>query len=162
MHARMTTLVRDVMSRRPLTIDREARLTDAMGMMRANQIRHLPVVDDNGRLVGIITDRDLRSAAMAPSLAEFLPPELKQAVERAGMFLEGLRVKDAMTWSVVTTRPDASVPEAGAVMFQHRIGSLPVCTHGELVGIVTERDIYKALMSAIRPVRGADPDTFFW
>lgn len=162
MHARITTLVRDMMTRRPITIDPEARLTDASAMMRDNQIRHLPVVDDNGQLVGIITDRDLRSAAMAPSVVEFLPPDLRQAVERAATLLEGLRVKDAMTWSVVTTRPDASVPEAGAVMFQHRIGSLPVRTNGELVGIVTERDIYKALMAEIRPVRGSDPDTFFW
>lgn len=162
MHARMTTLVQDVMTRRPITIDPEARLTDATAIMRDNQIRHLPVVDDKSRLVGIITDRDLRSAAIAPSVVEFLPPELKQAVESAGMLMDGLRVKNAMTWSVVTTRPDASIPEAGAVMFQHRIGSLPVCSNGELVGIVTERDIYKALMSAIRPVRGSDPDTFFW
>jgi acetoin utilization protein AcuB len=150
------------MTRRPITIDPEARLADANAIMRDNQIRHLPVVGDKSQLVGIITDRDLRSAAIAPSVAEFLPPELKQAVEGAGMLLDGLRVKNAMTWSVVTTRPDASVPEAGAVMFQHRIGSLPVCSNGELVGIVTERDIYKALMSAIRPVRGSDPDTFFW
>ena len=162
MHARITTLVRDVMTRRPITVDPEARLIDAMALMRDNQIRHLPVVDDKRRVVGIITDRDLRSAAMAPSLIEFLPPELKQAVESAGMLLERLRVKDAMTWSVVTTRPDASVPEAGAVMFQHPIGSLPVCANGVLVGIVTERDIYKALKSAIQPVRGSDPDSFFW
>lgn len=162
MHARITTLVRDVMTRRPITIDPEARLIDAIGIMRDNQIRHLPVVDDKRQIVGIITDRDLRSAAMAPSLVEFLPPHLRQPVERAGMLLERLRVQDAMTWNVVTTRPDASIPEAGAVMFQHRIGSLPVCTNRDLVGIVTERDIYKALMSAIQPVRGSDPDTFFW
>ena len=66
MHARITTLVRDVMTGRPITIDPEARLTDAMAMMRDKQIRHLPVVDDKRRVVGIITDRDLRSAAMAP------------------------------------------------------------------------------------------------
>lgn len=162
MHSRITALVRDVMTRRPITIDPEARLTDALTMMRDNQIRHLPVVDDNKRLVGIITDRDLRSAVIGPSVVEFLPPKHRQAVEKAGALLGELRVKDAMTWSVVTTRPDASVPEAGAVMFQHRIGSLPVRANNELVGIVTERDIYKALMSAIRPVRGSDPDTFFW
>jgi acetoin utilization protein AcuB len=150
------------MTRRPITIDPEARLPTALTLMRDNQIRHLPVVDDKSRLVGIITDRDLRSAAMAPSFAEFLPPDLKRAVESAATLLEGLRVRDAMTWSVVTTRPDAPVPEAGAIMFQRRIGSLPVCAEGQLVGIVTERDICKALMTAMQPVRGADPDTFFW
>ena len=162
MQPRMTTLVRDVMTRQPITTDPEARLSTALAVMRDNQIRHLPVVDDKGRLVGIITDRDLRSAAMAPSIAEFLPPDLKRAVETAATLLEGLRVRHAMTWRVVTTRPDAPITEAGAIMFQRRIGSLPVCADGVLVGIVTERDICKALMMSIQPVRGADPDTFFW
>ena len=162
MDARMKTLVRDVMAKRPITIDPQAPLATAIAVMREKEIRHLPVVDDTARLVGIITDRDLRSAALAPSLAEFLPSGLRRAVEGAAGMLGELRVKDAMTWGVVTTRPDASVAEAGAVMFERRIGSLPVRENGKLVGIITERDIFKALMMAIKPVRGADPDTFFW
>ena len=162
MHVRVTTTVRDVMARRPITVDPEAPLATAIAVMRDKEIRHLPVVDDTGGLVGIITDRDLRSAALGSSLAEFLPVDLRRAVDRAAGMLQELRVKDAMTWGVVTTRPDASVAEAGAVMFERRIGSLPVRENGKLVGIVTERDIFKALMMAIKPVRGADPDTFFW
>jgi acetoin utilization protein AcuB len=162
MPARMTTRVRDVMSKQPITIDPEAPLATAIAVMREKEIRHLPVVDHTGRLAGIITDRDLRSAALAPALAEFLPVGLRRAVEGAAEVLQELRVKDAMTWGVVTTRPDASVAEAGAVMFERRIGSLPVRENGKLVGIVTERDIFKALMMAIKPVRGADPDNYFW
>jgi acetoin utilization protein AcuB len=162
MHARTTTLVRNVMTKHPITIDPEAPLATAIAVMREKEIRHLPVVDNKGRLAGIITDRDLRSAALAPALAEFLPAGLRRAVEGAAEMLQELRVKDAMTWGVVTTRPDASVAEAGAVMFERRIGSLPVRENGKLVGIVTERDIFKALMMAIKPVRGTDPDTFFW
>jgi len=162
MHAPMTTLVRDVMLKQPITIDPEAPLATAIAVMREKEIRHLPVVDHFGRLVGIITDRDLRSAALAPALTEFLPVGLRRAVEGAAEVLQVLRVKDAMTWGVATTRSDASVAEAGAVMFERRIGSLPVCEHGKLVGIVTERDIFKALMMAIKPIRGADPDTYFW
>ena len=158
----MTTLVRDVMARRPITIDPAASLATAIAVMRDKQIRHLPVVDDAGRLVGIITDRDLRSAVLAPALAEFLPLGLRRALDSATQALQELRVKDAMTWSAVTTRPDASVSEAAAVMFECRVGSLPVRENGKLVGIVTERDIFKALMMAIPAVRGADPDTFFW
>lgn len=162
MHARITALVRDVMTRRTLTIEPEASLATAIAVMRDNGIRHLPVVDSTGRLAGIITDRDLRSAALTPALAEFLPASLKRAVEGAAEILQELRVKDVMTWGVVTTRPDATVVEAGAVMFERRIGSLPVRENGKLVGIVTERDVFKALMMTIKPVRGADPDTFFW
>ena len=161
-HRMKANAVRDVMTRQPITIDPEAPLATALSVMREKQIRHLPVVDDRGELVGIITDRDLRSAAMAPSIVEFLPADLRQAVEGAAMILDELRVRDAMTWAVVTTRPDASVAEAGAVMFERRVGSLPVRENGKLVGIVTERDIFKALMMSIQPVRGADPDTFFW
>jgi CBS domain-containing protein len=150
------------MTRRPITVDPDAPLATAMAVMREREIRHLPVVDEVGRLVGIITDRDLRSAALAPPLAEFLPAGLRRAVDDAAGMLGRLRVKDAMTWGVVTTRPGASVAEAGAVMFERRIGSLPVRENGKLVGIVTERDIFKALMMAIHPVRGSDPDTFFW
>lgn len=162
MHMRVTTKVRDVMARRPITVDPEAPLATAIAVMRDKEIRHLPVVDEAGRLIGIITDRDLRSAALGSSLAEFLPVDLRRAVDSAAEMLQELRVRDAMTWGVVTTRPDASVAEAGAVMFERRIGSLPVRENGKLVGIVTERDIFKALMMAIKPVRGGDPDTFFW
>lgn len=162
MPTRMKTLVRDVMAKRPITIDPEAPLATAIAVMREREIRHLPVVDDGGRLVGIITDRDLRSAALAPALAEFLPSDLRRAVERAAGMLEALRVKDAMTWSVVTTPPTAAVAEAAAVMFERRVGCLPVRENGKLVGIVTEREIFRALMMAIPAARGADPDTFFW
>jgi CBS domain-containing protein len=158
----MRAAVRDVMTRPPITLDPEAPLATALFVMREKQIRHLPVVDDKGELIGIITDRDLRSATIAPSIVEFLPAGLKSAVEGAATILEELRVKDVMTWTVVTTRPEASVAEAGAVMFERRIGSLPVRESGKLIGIVTERDIFKALMMSIQPVRGADPDTFFW
>jgi hypothetical protein len=64
--------VKDVMSRNPITIDPEAPLATAMAVMKKEGIRHLPVTDDTGRLLGIITDRDLRSAAFAPALIEHL------------------------------------------------------------------------------------------
>lgn len=156
------TLVRDVMTSHPITIDPEAPLATAVEVMRAKEIRHLPVVDDSARLVGIITDRDLRSASMAPTLAEFLPPDLKQAIDGARGMLEELRVRDVMTWSVICTRPDAPVAEAAGIMFDRRIGCLPVREHDALIGIVTERDIFRALMMSIPPIRGADPDTFLW
>jgi len=162
MSVQATTLVRDVMAKQPVTIAPEASLASAIAVMREREIRHLPVVDDTGRLLGIITDRDLRSAALAPALAEFLPAGLRRAVEGAAEVLEQLRVQDAMTRGVVTTRPEASVAEAGAVMFERRVGSLPVRENGKLIGIVTERDIFKALMMTIKPIRGTDPDTFFW
>lgn len=56
-----------------------------------------------------------------------------------------MKVRDVMTWSVVTTDPDATLVQAGFIMFQRRIGSLPVVENGRLVGILTERDVLAAL-----------------
>ena len=63
--------VREVMAKDPVTIDPEAAVGSALDVMRANHVRHLPVVDEAGALMGIITDRDLRHAAFAPAVQEY-------------------------------------------------------------------------------------------
>jgi acetoin utilization protein AcuB len=118
--------------------------------MRDRKIRHLPVVEHGGRLVGMLTDRDVRHAALVPALAEYLPWELRR--------LKSLRIRDVMTWSVVTTHPEATVAQAGVTMFQRRIGSLPVVDDGRLVGILTETD----LLSALTRGQETDPDALEW
>ena len=140
--------VRDIMTSQPATIAPEAPLGAALAAMRERQIRHLPVVDEGGRLVGILTDRDLRQATFARFRA------LHEA-ER------DLTVQDAMSWAVVTTHPDATIGHAAAVMFERRIGSLPIVEDGRLVGILTERDLLRALMKEY-PARGWDADAFLW
>ena len=65
-----------------------------------------------------------------------------------------------MTWSVVTTHPDATLGQTGLTMFQRRIGCLPVIEEGRLVGIVTDRDILRAL-SGGQQIE-SDPDVFPW
>jgi len=153
--------VEEVMTKDPLTIDPEAALGTAMEVMRANEIRHLPVVDDSGQLVGVITDRDLRQATFAPALAEHLSLRGQRRLRGLGYALEDLRVKDAMTWVVVTTRPEATTAHAAMLMFERRVGSLPVVEGGKLVGILTERDLLKALMREYPGTR-IDPGTFLW
>ena len=137
--------VRSAMTKDPFTIDPDAPLATAVDVMRARSLRHLPVVDDSGQLIGIITDRDLRHAALAPALAEFLPAGTRWRLRHAGEMLESLRVRDAMTWGVVTTRPDAPLAEAALLMSERRVGSLPVVEQGRLVGMLTERDVLAAL-----------------
>jgi acetoin utilization protein AcuB len=75
---------------------------------------------------------------------------------------EELRVRDAMTGGVVTTSPEAPLAQAAAIMAEGRFGSLPVVEGGKLVGLVTERDVLKALATTLPAVRGLDPDTYFW
>jgi acetoin utilization protein AcuB len=92
----------------------------------------------------MLTDRDLRHAAFVPALAEHLtwdPWRLKSP-----------RVRDVMTWSVVTTSPDDTLVQAGLTMFRRRIGSLPVVEHGCLVGILTDDDVIRAL----NPAQGSE------
>lgn len=154
--------VREIMTRHPITIDPEAPVGTAWAVMVERQVRHLPVVDDGGSLRGIVTDRDLRSAAFGPAIAEHLSPGARRRLRGLSATLENLRVRDVMTWDVVRIRPDAPVAQAAALMHEGRFGSLPVIEDGKLAGIVTERDVLRTLAAELPPVRGIDPDTFLW
>lgn len=158
----MAKRVREVMSRDPITIDPEAPIATAIAVMRDKSVRHLPVVDDAGRLLGMISDRDLRDAVFAPAFAEHLSLVARRRLRGLTATLEGLRIKDVMTWDAVTTKPEASLAQAAAVMFEGRFGSLPVVEKDELVGIITERDVLRALAETLPSVRGIDPDTYLW
>ena len=153
--------VKDVMAKGPITIDPEAPLGTALDVMRTKQVRHLPVVDDAGQLVGIITDRDLRQAAFAPAVAEFLSVRAQRRLRVLGERLENLRVRDAMTWVVVQTHPEAPLAHAALVMSERRVGSLPVVDGGKLVGLLTERDVLGAL-SREGTISEFDPEGFLW
>ncbi|MBI3781236.1 MAG: CBS domain-containing protein [candidate division NC10 bacterium] len=119
-------LVKEKMSPTPITIHPNASLAEARACLDQHRIRHLPALEE-GRLVGIITDRDIRSAASASSL-------------------EQVRVADAMTRKVITVSPETQVQVAAKLMLTHRIGGLPVVKKGELLGIITETDLLNALV----------------
>jgi CBS domain-containing protein len=137
--------VRDIMTRNPISIEPDAPLGTAIDVMVERKVRHLPVVDDRDAVVGIITDRDLRSAVLAPALEQYLSETARRRLRGIATSLENLRVKDAMTCNPITTKPDAPVTQAAALMLEAHIGSLPVIENGKLVGIVTDRDAVKAL-----------------
>jgi acetoin utilization protein AcuB len=138
--------VKDVMTKDPIAIDPEAAVGTALDVMRSKHIRHLPVVDDAGTLVGIVTDRDLRHAALAPALDEYLSVRAHRRARQMSETLENLQVKDVMTWAVVTTGPEAPLTYGALIMFERRVGSLPVLERGRLVGMLTERDVLRALL----------------
>jgi acetoin utilization protein AcuB len=154
--------VRDVMTRRPVTIDPDAPLATAAATMQERQLRHLPVVDDAGRLVGIVSDRDLQGAVVAPALAEHLSASGRRRLRGLDGTLGELRVRDVMTCGVVTVPPAAPLAQAAALMFEGRFGCLPVVEAGTLIGIVTERDVLRTLAETLPAIRGADPDSYFW
>ncbi len=125
--------VRDVMAKGPVTIEPEASVGTALDVMRT---KHM----------GIVTDRDLRHAAFAPAVQEYLSIRARRLARQLGETLENLRVRDVMTWAVVTTGPETPVLSAALIMFESRVGSLPVIEGGRLVGLLTEQDVLKALM----------------
>jgi acetoin utilization protein AcuB len=131
-------LVKDVMHTDVVTVPPCAPLADAFRVTRRRGIRHLPVVDD-GMLVGIVSDRDLKRALPPPASGMEAP-----APEFATMPVERI-----MTRAVITTGPTVSVEEAGRVMVSEKISALPVTEAGRLVGIVTETDVVALLVRAL-------------
>ena len=137
--------VRDWMTRRVHSIRPDARLVEAAAMMRTRKIRHLPVVERGGRLVGIVTARDLRQALFAPSVQDGL--------ENLRGVLDGLVVRDVMTRGVVSVRAATSIREAARLMYERKVGALPVVERDRLVGLLTESDV----LDGFQRVLGATP-----
>jgi acetoin utilization protein AcuB len=136
--------VQEWMNRDVVTVTPDESFRTAMHLIRQKGIRHLPVVEGK-RLVGIVTDRDLRQAA--PSGATSL------SIHELHYILEKLTVRDIMTKQVVSIRPDQTVEDAALLLLGHRIGGLPVVREGDLCGIITETDILQAFLQ----LRGKGP-----
>lgn len=131
--------VRDRMSSPAVTIGVNTAFPDALSLMREHRFRRLPVINNHGKLVGIVSERDLLHAA--PSAATSL------SIWEMQYMLAKLHVKDIMTEEVITTSPDTPVEEAAQLMVVHRIGGLPVVSgRGEVVGIITETDIFRTFV----------------
>ena len=124
--------VRDVMSADVTTLQRNDKLTLADDIMRLGRIRHLPVIDENGQLAGIVTQRDLFRGALAKALG------YGERAQR--QLMDTLLVKEVMTSDVITTSPDTLLADAAGVLVERKIGCLPVVDSGSLIGIVTEGD----------------------
>ena len=133
-----TLSVRDVMTRPALTVRQDATVGVAWKLMRTRKVRHLPVLDAASRLVGILSDRDLRQVILDPSIQEQLG-NLARA-------FNVLTVKEVMTWGVITVRPDTEIRQAARIMHEQKIGALPVVDRGKLFGMLTGDDLFKALV----------------
>ncbi len=127
-------VVRDLMSKPVFTIREDKHLRAVEEIMRWAHIRHVPVVDAGGRLVGIISHRDLLAAAVSTLAIKISP------VERA-QHLAASEVSNVMRKPAATIGPDDSVQRAAHLMRLHKIGCLPVLDREELVGIITEADL---------------------
>ncbi len=131
------TLVRDWMTAHPITIDRTTTLLEAHQLMQAHHIRRLPIVD-HGQLVGILTLGDVREAR--PSEASSL------SILELNYLLTKLPVEKIMTRDPFTILATATIHEAAQMMLRYRIAGLPVVENEQLVGIITESDIFRVLI----------------
>lgn len=134
-------LVEELMQVKVISLHPGDSVLMALETAKTYRIRHLPVVE-GGKLVGIVSDRDLRD--VSPSV---LCPERPE-------ILETMRVRDIMKTRVITVHPLDTIDEAARLMYDHRIGCLPVVRGDEMVGIVTETDLLRAIVELMG---GAEP-----
>ncbi|MGB8698951.1 MAG: CBS domain-containing protein [Thermosynechococcaceae cyanobacterium] len=146
-------LVKDFMTPNPITIELHESVEAAVKRMEEHQISGLPVVDEAGRAVGIVSEGDLlvRESPLQPPLYMTLlgsiiyfesPTQFHQHMKKAF----GMSVQDIMTAKPVTIHPDASLADAAHLMLEKRVNRLPVVDEAQkLVGILTRHDLICAL-----------------
>ena len=134
-------LVKERMTRHPITITPDVSLHDALRIMREEKVRRLPVLDKNGKLVGIVLEKDLLYASPSPatSLSVY---ELNYLVAR-------IKIEDLMSREVITIEEDCPLEEAARIMVDNNIGGLPVMRGDKLVGMITESDLFKVFLELL-------------
>jgi acetoin utilization protein AcuB len=133
--------VGDLMAHNTVAVRDGATVGQAWKLMQSRRIRHLPVLDRDGRLIGIVTDRDLRQVILEPALQEELG-NLSRA-------LNILTVGRVMTWGVVSVRPATDIRHAAQIMREQRISALPVVDGSRLVGMFTASDVIRAFVELL-------------
>jgi acetoin utilization protein AcuB len=134
-------LVKERMTRNPITAKEDTSLDEALRIMKREKIRRLPILDKGGRLVGIVSERDLLAAS--PSQATTL------SKYEIGYLISKIQMKDIMTKDVITVCEDCPLEEAARTMADNSIGGVPVMRDETLVGIVTETDLFKVFLEML-------------
>ena len=131
-------LVKDRMTRRPITTHEDASVNEALQLMHGEKIRRLPVLDKKNRLVGIVSELDLLKASPSPATT--------LSIYEIPYLLSKIKMRDIMTKDVITITEDTPLEEAARIMADSRIGGLPVMRDDKLVGIITETDMFKLFL----------------
>jgi acetoin utilization protein AcuB len=130
-------LVGEPMSHPVITIPPDLPIVDALNLMKREHIRRTPVVKD-GKLVGIVSDKDLLNASPSPATS--------LSVWEMNYLLSKITVRDVMTRQVMTVAADTAIEEAARIMADNKIGGLPVVQGDQVVGIITETDLFKIFL----------------
>ena len=132
-------LVKDLMVKDVTTLGRNDSLDMAEGLMVLGRIRHVPVLDDDGKVVGIVSSRDLFRSAVAFALG--------YGERGRSSLLKTVKVKEVMREPVFTIGPDATVAQAALLMVEQKVGCLPVVQDGRMIGIVTQTDLLRHVIA---------------
>lgn len=146
----MSTLrVRDLMTSGVTVVRPDDPIATLHDLMSDKHIRHVPVVDEDGAVVGLVTERDL--LRRAAGLTDDMPLSVRSDISAA------VKVNEVMTWDVETIEADEDAATAAGIMLENKYGCLPVLEQGVLVGILTEADFVRhvAESDATRPARSA-------
>ena len=134
-------LIKERMSRHPITVTPDTSLFDALRIIRDEKIRRLPVLDSAGKLVGIISEKDLLYASPSPATT--------LSIYEMNYLISKIKIKELMTTRVITVEDDCPLEEAARIMVDNNISSLPVMSGGTLVGMVTESDLFKIFIELL-------------
>jgi acetoin utilization protein AcuB len=129
------------MKRNPVFVDEGDSMKKAMDLLKEHEIRHLPVLKDGEKLVGILSERDIKQASPSPATA--------LEIREIYYLLDKVKVKQIMTRRPYTISSTAPIEEAALIIREKKIGCLPVVDNGRLVGILTETDIVDAFIEGM-------------
>jgi len=148
---------KDIMTRDVITVGADTEIIQAAKLMLDNHLSGLPVVDDEGRVWGIICQSDLIAQQKKIRLPSFfvlldsmIPLSSQKNIEKEVKKMAAFKVSDAMTPDPITVDPETSLEDVATLMVKHNIHTLPVTEQGRLVGIIGKEDILRTLT----PVRG--------
>jgi len=131
------------MTRKVITVDPEKTVFEAQELLAGNHIRHLPVVDQNRQLIGIVTDRDIRSAMPYNFIKDSCSEEQREQIC-------ALTVKDIMTRDPISVSPTYTIQDALLMIQNSKVGALPVVgDDGKLSGILSVRDLLRAFINVL-------------
>ena len=132
-------LVGERMTRNPFTATPDMPVSEALGLIRREKVRRLPVLNKpHGKLVGIVSEKDLLYASPSPATS--------LSMWEINYLLAKLKVREVMTAPVITVSEGEPLENAARIMVDNKIGGLPVVERGKLVGIITESDIFRMLV----------------
>lgn len=132
-------LVYERMTRHPITVSPDTPVSEALRMMREKNVRRFPVIDaKSNKLVGIVTEKTLLYASPSPVTS--------LSIHEIHYLMSKITVDEVMTTELITVAEDMAIEEAALLMVDNRVGALPVMRGQQLVGIITETDLFKTFI----------------